>query len=456
MGSEAGVGIAEPAGKNTMSRMNPHSSLDVTTTRPRGSGTSGGRSSVVTLGASTVAAGASGGIAGGVAGFAGAPEHAAIVTTISVRAPTPPFYAEGMRWLPAAVVVVALCAVAHAQPVAPPTTVVYVVDHAMPVEKLEVVTRSLAKAVDLLDAADRIAVVGAGASASLDVALQLATPAAKKTIAARLSRIAWTERSNLKTALAKAGTVIAADKSANVHVVLLTDGADSTDLEPALRPLRTRRGVSVSRIGYQSAVGQGYDVVAAKPDELTDALVGQSGSGTIDLPYAVVLVLDRSGSMSGAKLEAAKESARVVAELLAPNDTIAVVAFDSESQVYIRPQRASNRMRISAEISRLQAGGGTNIYPGLKDAFEILQASGQARKMVILLTDGEAPSDGIAELVDDMRAARITVSAVGLQGADRNLLSMIADHGRGRLYMVEDIGALPKIFMKETQPPKRP
>jgi len=43
------------------------------------------------------------------------------------------------------------------------------------------------------------------------------------------------------------------------------------------------------------------------------------------------------------------------------------------------------------------------------------------------------------------------VSCVGVQGADRNMLSMIADAGDGRLYMVEDIGALPKIFMKETQ-----
>jgi hypothetical protein len=49
-----------------------------------------------------------------------------------------------------------------------------------------------------------------------------------------------------------------------------------------------------------------------------------------------------------------------------------------------------------------------------------------------------------------MRAARITVSAVGVSGADRNLLSMIADNGDGRLYMTDDIGALPRIFMKET------
>lgn len=166
---------------------------------------------------------------------------------------------------------------------------------------------------------------------------------------------------------------------------------------------------------------------------------------------AVVLVIDRSGSMQGPKLEAAKESARATAEVLAPNDYISVVAFDSEASTFVRPTRAANKMRISNDIARLQSGGGTNIFPGLKEGFEILQGINAKVKHIILLTDGEAPSDGIAELVQDMRASRITVSCVGVQGAERSLLSMIADTGDGRLYMVEDIGALPKIFMKETQ-----
>jgi len=166
---------------------------------------------------------------------------------------------------------------------------------------------------------------------------------------------------------------------------------------------------------------------------------------------ALCLVIDRSGSMQGPKLEAAKESARVTSEVLSPNDMLGVVAFDSEAQVYVRMTRASNRMRISNDISRLQSGGGTNIFPGLKEASEMLGSVSAKVKHVILLSDGEAPSDGIAELVQDMRANKITVSAVGVQGADKGLLQMITEAGDGRLYMVEDIGALPKIFMKETQ-----
>lgn len=165
---------------------------------------------------------------------------------------------------------------------------------------------------------------------------------------------------------------------------------------------------------------------------------------------ALVLVIDKSGSMNGQRIEMAKESARVTTEVLSPKDYISVVAFDSEATVFVRPQRAANKMRISSDISRLTSGGGTHIYPGLKEAYEILQGINAKVKHVILLSDGEAPTEGIAELVSDMRSARITVSAVGVQGADRNLLTMITEAGEGRLYMVEDIGQLPKIFMKET------
>jgi Ca-activated chloride channel family protein len=165
---------------------------------------------------------------------------------------------------------------------------------------------------------------------------------------------------------------------------------------------------------------------------------------------ALVLVMDRSGSMQGAKLEAAKESARVTTEVLSANDFIAVVAFDSEANVLVPPQRAGNRAAISRQIAMLQSGGGTNIYPGLKMASDILNGINAKVKHVILMTDGEAPTDGLTDLVGEMRQSRITVSCVGVQGADRGMLQMISEAGEGRLYMVDELAALPRIFMQET------
>jgi uncharacterized membrane protein len=165
---------------------------------------------------------------------------------------------------------------------------------------------------------------------------------------------------------------------------------------------------------------------------------------------ALVLVIDRSGSMQGEKLEMAKESARATAEVLDPSDLLSVVAFDNTPMTIVRLQRASNRLRISTDIAKLHPGGGTNILPALQEAFSVLGPVNAKVKHVILLTDGQAAAEGIPELVDDMRQSRITVSAVGIGDADKNMLAMIAEHGEGKLYMAENASELPKIFVKET------
>jgi secreted protein with Ig-like and vWFA domain len=166
---------------------------------------------------------------------------------------------------------------------------------------------------------------------------------------------------------------------------------------------------------------------------------------------ALVLAIDRSGSMTGEKIELAKEAAKATAELLGPEDLIGVIAFDSMAQAIVRLQRAANRVRIAGDIARLQPGGGTNILPALKDAYETLDPAQAKVKHVILLTDGQASYDGIGELVDEMSEHKITVSAVGVgTGADKTLLTMIAERGGGRFYFTQDAQNIPRIFTKET------
>ncbi len=168
-------------------------------------------------------------------------------------------------------------------------------------------------------------------------------------------------------------------------------------------------------------------------------------------PGALVLLIDRSGSMQGPKLDTAKDAALVAIEGLAPTDQVAIISFDSEAKVEIPLQSAANKKQIAKDLAKLDAGGGTAFLPALQAAEAVLHDSKLATKHVILFTDGESPSDGVADLAKKMHAAKITISAVGVAGADRTLLSMIADEGNGRLYMVEDIGSLPKIFLKEIE-----
>lgn len=166
---------------------------------------------------------------------------------------------------------------------------------------------------------------------------------------------------------------------------------------------------------------------------------------------ALALVIDKSGSMSGHKIELAKEAAIAAAEVLKDNDRFGVVAFDSASE-WIAPMTDSSDLgTITGYISRLAAGGGTNIYPGLYDAFQALQEEDAKLKHIILLSDGQTEGSGYDTLVSHIAADGITLSTVGIgEGADMRLLEDMASWGNGESYFTNDFGSIPQIFTRET------
>src|SRR5208337_3193022 len=112
---------------------------------------------------------------------------------------------------------------------------------------------------------------------------------------------------------------------------------------------------------------------------------------------AMALVIDRSGSMTGLPLEMAKQAAKATADTLAADDLLEVIAFDSQPTRIVRMTPAKHGARIQSDIARIQAGGGTEIFPALDAAYQALSATRAKRKHAILLTDGQAPSSGIRD-----------------------------------------------------------
>jgi Mg-chelatase subunit ChlD len=162
-----------------------------------------------------------------------------------------------------------------------------------------------------------------------------------------------------------------------------------------------------------------------------------------------VVLLDRSGSMQGPRWEFAKEATKAAIAALDPSDDVAVITFDSEAMIVVKVQPAGKF--APQTLAKLQAGGGTNYLPALELAHKTL-AKLKGKKHVVLLTDGQAPSDGIAERLEKMHDDAITLTTIGIgDGADRNLLMQMADAGNGRLWMVDDPSSLPKIFVKEVE-----
>ena len=165
----------------------------------------------------------------------------------------------------------------------------------------------------------------------------------------------------------------------------------------------------------------------------------------------MVLVIDKSGSMSGEPIEMAKSAARSAVELLGKRDYIGVIAFDGESFVISDMQSARNKGKISDEIARIDAGGGTVMYPAMELAYEMLSSTSAKLKHCIVLTDGVSSPGDFEGLTQTMVSAKMTVSTVGAgDGADVELLEAIARVGKGRHYHTTDPSQVPQIFAKET------
>src|SRR5438874_3570857 len=156
---------------------------------------------------------------------------------------------------------------------------------------------------------------------------------------------------------------------------------------------------------------------------------------------AMVLVIDKSGSMGGEKIELAKEAAKSAIELLGPNDKVGVIAFEGETYWVCEVQAAGNKTYIMDKIASIEAGGGTVMAPAMEAAYEALRDTVAKLKHVILLTDGESAPGPFEEISENMAQARITCTTVGIstdgQTVDEPLLKKIAEISKGRYYYTD-------------------
>lgn len=167
---------------------------------------------------------------------------------------------------------------------------------------------------------------------------------------------------------------------------------------------------------------------------------------------ALALVIDKSGSMSGSKVEMAKEAAVRSVRLLRDSDRAAVLAFDSMPQWVAPLTRLAEREKLENAIGSIYAAGGTEIYPALLAGFEAVRAADADVRHLILLTDGRSGSLGdYGELIARMREARVTLSTVAVgTDADTGLLEAMARVGRGRYHFAAEPGDIPEVFTRET------
>ena len=166
---------------------------------------------------------------------------------------------------------------------------------------------------------------------------------------------------------------------------------------------------------------------------------------------AMMLVIDKSGSMGGQKIELAKDAAKAAVELLSPRDALGVIAFDGSAYTVSELRTAADRGAIVDAISTIEASGGTNMYPAMVDALDDLRSATAKLKHIILMTDGVSSPGDFEGAATEMSESRITLSTVALgEGASEDLLEELATIGGGRYYFCNDPQSVPQVFAKET------
>ena len=203
--------------------------------------------------------------------------------------------------------------------------------------------------------------------------------------------------------------------------------------------------------------------------------IGGDGTATLDLTLTAddvaapdpvgrrqvdtVVVLDRSGSMEGRKLQDARQAVQDLIGRLSPGDRFALISYSSTAHRHtpLLPVTPDTRERLLSEVTRIAAGGGTNLGSGLDLGMKTLEAAPKTGNTgrLILISDGLA-NEGVTDpaalgnMAAGARRHEFAVSTVGV-GDDFNetLMTAIADRGTGNYYYLANPAAFAEVFRQE-------
>ena len=167
---------------------------------------------------------------------------------------------------------------------------------------------------------------------------------------------------------------------------------------------------------------------------------------------AVVLIIDKSSSMEGKKIELARLAAIGVVQNLRPIDSVGVLIFDNSFQWAVPMRKAEDREGIARLIAGIAPDGGTQIAPALTEAYQRILPLNAVYKHIVLLTDGISEEGDSMDLARQAVANHVTISTVGLgQDVNRAFLEKVAKSAEGQSYFLNEPSGLEQILLRDVE-----
>jgi Ca-activated chloride channel family protein len=179
----------------------------------------------------------------------------------------------------------------------------------------------------------------------------------------------------------------------------------------------------------------------------------QAAAASEAVPLNFCLVLDRSGSMQGAKLAAMKDATKRVIDTLTPQDIVAIVLFDDTVQVLTPATPAADKGALKAMVDSVEEAGGTALSGGLQAGQAELRKNASLDRVaaMLVLTDGQTwgDEDRCRVLAKELGQESVRITALGL-GAEWNekLLDDLAEATGGASDYIADPTQITTFFQR--------